>query len=873
MTIDRAAVNARAAQNPPRRQSGVAALLGGIHRSAELRDWLKGASIALPPVAERVDGAWTLTSLIAVGRREPQAPVIDVTPAWGAVQWEWPSQKVLRHITLAELPAAADMLAKAAGHESGWNLSMQAEALAARARFFQTLTRFVSEPGERDLKLLTRAYAQVLPRAAYPIYHVLVPSTRTWLQVAPAAPGQAAAGREARSRSAGSSAEAGVAGLPGPSRTAAQPPAAPQAAPAGAAARGAGAPARGTGSSSAGVPQQRAAAAPATPAGRAPAPARGAAPGAGPSLVKSAGAALSTPITDTRELAERFGLDEICAEVDRLRTRMRRPGFRIAVVGEFGRGKSSLINRLLGAPVVPEGRHTRVPIVVAPGAEAGLELQYADGRSESRPAVASSWQDLDEAAGRDGGEALIGVRVLVADPELARLDVEIVDTPGVNAGAGAETDDDAAQDLVRRTVAASDAVFMVVSASAPLGISETSFLEEEVIARHVPRITVVVSKLDTVDDDEREDIVDYLGGRVRRIAPTLEALAGPHREDDAPLAGVRARLEEYAVSGGRRAMRARQTAGQLLGLLEEMTELARQGVAAGALGVEEKRQAAEVLEVEIDHMTAEWGKVRVELQRRRGATAEKFREHLGQSQEELLGVLRYEMDRAPDPKTWWERDLPFRLRRELTALAKKYEGQLHSSVQADLQWLDAQMKRHFGAGTTHKVDKAEQLSTEFELHEAEQLGLKDLKSRKLAWRIGPSGVAVLGMLLIPLTGGLSTIPMGAGMAASVGGMVLGEVKSGSLTEQQRGQAAKALEPAIEELLSGFAQQVSDRLYELYAGVMDEAVRGQKAWRSDRLAALHAEGSGGPDWSELFARTQELLTGVSALIDGAGTDGA
>ncbi|UGQ09833.1 dynamin family protein [Yinghuangia sp. ASG 101] len=866
MTIDREAVNARVAQNQPRRQTGVAGLLSGIHRSPELRGRLKGASIALPPVAERVDGAWTLTSLIAVGRREPQAPVIHVTPAWGAVQWEWPSQNVIRLVTLAEHPAAADMLAKASGHATGWNLSMQAEALAARARFFQTLTRFVSEPGERDLKLLTRAYAQVLPRAAYGVYHALVPSTRTWLQIAP---GQASSGREARSRSAGASAEAGVAGLPGPSRTATPRPAASAAAPAGAVRQGPGAPARGTEPSSAGVgPRRAAAAAPATPARRTPEPH----PGGGPSLVKSAGAALSTPITDAWELAERFGLEQICTEVDRLRARMRRPGFRIAVVGEFGRGKSSLVNRLLGAQVVPEGRHTRVPVVIAPGPEARLELQYAGGRSEVRPAVSASWADVDAAASREGDDALIGVRVLVEDPELARLDVEIIDTPGVNAGLGARDDggpgdDDKAQDLVRRTVAASDAVFMVVSASAPLGISETSFLEEEVIARHVPRITVVVSKLDTIDEDEREDIVDYLTGRVRRISPDLAVLAGPHREDDAPVGAVRGRLEQYAVSGGRRAMRARQTAGQLLGLLEEMAELARQGVAAGALGVEERRRAAEEAEVEIDNMTAEWGKVRVELQKRRGTTAEKFREHLAQSQDELLGVLSYEMERTPDPKTWWERDLPFRLRRELTALAKKYEGQLHSSVQADLQWLDAQMKRHFGKGTTHKVDKAEQLSTEFELNEAEELGLKDLKSRKLAWRIGPSGVAVLGMLLIPLTGGLATIPMGAGMAASVGGMVLGEVKSGSLTEGQRAQAAKALEPAIEELLAEFSRQVSDRLYTLYAGVMDEAVRGQKAWRTDRLAALGAQGGGGPDWPELFTRTQDLISTVGALIDG------
>ncbi|MGR6999576.1 hypothetical protein ACU686_17920 [Yinghuangia aomiensis] len=55
MTIDREAVNARVAQAQPRRQGGVAGLLGGIHRSAELKGWLKPASIALR--ARRCPGA------------------------------------------------------------------------------------------------------------------------------------------------------------------------------------------------------------------------------------------------------------------------------------------------------------------------------------------------------------------------------------------------------------------------------------------------------------------------------------------------------------------------------------------------------------------------------------------------------------------------------------------------------------------------------------------------------------------------------------------------------------------------------------------------------------------------------------------------
>ncbi|MFI1579576.1 dynamin family protein [Embleya sp. NPDC020630] len=897
MSFDREHVLRQAAQVQPRRRPGVAGLLSGIHRSDELRGWITMESVALPPVPERTADGWTLWSLIGVGKATPGRRELPIHPVWGAVQWAWPSENVLRHVKLSELPEVAASVESTISDVSAWTLSMQPDALAERARFFQSLGRFLADP-EADArggpKILAGLYARVMPVGAVAAYHRLVPSTASWLRAG--APREAGARRDSgdsptgRPGPSGQTADRRQAPAPGP-RPAGDDSSGTAGPNQGWAGRLGGGPgAGGAGGAGAPVaprppaprPATEAPAAPVSALPPAPAPAPAAAPAATPpgsvtSLVRQAPSAttLGRRINDAHTIATDFGLDAIAAELDRLRARMRRPGLRIAVVGEFGRGKTSLINRLLGAPVLPEGRHTPVPLVVVAGPEPRLELQFADGRAEPRPAVAAAWDEVYRLSEDHDFEAprLVGVRVLVAEPELARLDVELVDTPGVNAGRGkgedAEDLDRRTEDLVRRTVAASDAVLMVVSASAPLGLSETAFLEEEVIARHVPRITVVVSKLDTVDEDEREDIVDYLGGRVRRISPTLQVLAGPHREDASPAAGVYARITEYTTSGGRRSMRSRQTAGQLLALLDEMAGLGRDGLATAALGEAERRRAVEESEVEIDRMAGEWGRVRVELQQRRTQTSEKFREHLQLSRGDLLDTLRYELERAPDSRTWWERDLPFRLRRELTALAKKFEAQLHSSVQADVQWLDAKMKLHFGRGSGYRLEKVEQLSTEFELGEAESLGLKDLKSRKLAWRIGPTGLAVLGALLIPLTGGVAALPMGASMAASAGGMVLGEVKSTSLTEAQRAQAMKALEPMVEEVLGGFSEEVSKRLHTLYAGVMDEAVRGQRAWRTDRQTALAKVGADGPAWQDLVSRSEQLGVQLNTMLGARG----
>jgi len=46
---------------------------------------------------------------------------------------------------------------------------------------------------------------------------------------------------------------------------------------------------------------------------------------------------------------------EILERLDRLRTRLDQGLLRVAVLGQFKRGKSTLLNALLGAPVLPTG--------------------------------------------------------------------------------------------------------------------------------------------------------------------------------------------------------------------------------------------------------------------------------------------------------------------------------------------------------------------------------------------------------------------------------------------------------------------------------------------------------------------------------------
>lgn len=179
---------------------------------------------------------------------------------------------------------------------------------------------------------------------------------------------------------------------------------------------------------------------------------------------------------------------------DAIRKRLYGP-FQLVVIGDFKRGKSTLINALLGEAAVPTAvtpetvTINRLLFSETPGAEAVLK---------NRKRVSLSRDELT----RDALEEL--VRQLPApiasiDIKLANdllRDITIVDTPGTGDLMKA-FDEQIADYLVN-----ADAVIDVVSSRAPLSDSEQAFLSSAVIPQSFSRIFLVVNMADTLETEE-----------------------------------------------------------------------------------------------------------------------------------------------------------------------------------------------------------------------------------------------------------------------------------------------------------------------------------------------------------------------------------
>lgn len=219
----------------------------------------------------------------------------------------------------------------------------------------------------------------------------------------------------------------------------------------------------------------------------------------------------------TQELFSGF---ELCRlqeqEAQVLADRLRSRKITIAVIGQFKRGKTTLINSILGSKLLPVGI---VPITAAitrieyaadaaqtaagttDGAQTGATATvfFTNGLSEQVP-VSDLHEYISEQENHDNERGVAEVELLT-DAEFLKGGLTLVDTPGV--GSVHEQNSKSAMDFARE----SDGVIFMLSVDSPLNQIEVDFLRK--VRRFAGKFYFAVNKIDRVDEDELEEYLEY----------------------------------------------------------------------------------------------------------------------------------------------------------------------------------------------------------------------------------------------------------------------------------------------------------------------------------------------------------------------------
>jgi GTPase SAR1 family protein len=196
--------------------------------------------------------------------------------------------------------------------------------------------------------------------------------------------------------------------------------------------------------------------------------------------------------------------------LDVLRQRLRDQRCHLAVLGQFKRGKSTLVNALLGAPVLPTAivPLTSIPTFLYGGEQPAARVLFNNGKGEERFSALDA-ESLAEFLARFVTEGANpcnrqGVRVVEATYPAPVLEkgVALIDTPGI--GSTFRHNTEATVNFLPQC----DAALFVVSADPPITEVEVEFLK--LAHRKLVRVFFILNKVDYLDTDERKAVVAFL---------------------------------------------------------------------------------------------------------------------------------------------------------------------------------------------------------------------------------------------------------------------------------------------------------------------------------------------------------------------------
>jgi GTPase Era involved in 16S rRNA processing len=223
----------------------------------------------------------------------------------------------------------------------------------------------------------------------------------------------------------------------------------------------------------------------------------------------------------------------LCARLLALRDRLRHERLQIAVLGQFKRGKSTFVNALLGAPVLPTAvvPLTAIATFISWGEEPQIRVRFKDGRAAQRFS-ASEAATIREILSRFVTEEAnpknhLGVeRVELFYPASILADSTVlIDTPGIGSTLAHNTE------AALRLLPECDASLFVLSADPPITEAELTYLHR--LKSKTGRMFFVVNKIDYLAIDEQHTVTAFL-----RKVLTDESLIDP----GAPIFGVSSRM-------------------------------------------------------------------------------------------------------------------------------------------------------------------------------------------------------------------------------------------------------------------------------------------------------------------------------------------
>lgn len=219
--------------------------------------------------------------------------------------------------------------------------------------------------------------------------------------------------------------------------------------------------------------------------------------------------ALAGQLRIVRESLTTLGREKAERQFGDLMVKLAEDRFTLAVLGQFKRGKSSLMNAIIGSELLSTGvlPTTSAITVLRYGPEERLIINRENSIFPEELPVSSLAEYVTETA-NPGNIRKVKTACVEVPVSFLRNGIEFVDTPGVGSSISANTA--TTYDFLSEC----DAVLFVTSTDTPMTSTELEFLRE--IRRYVHKIFFVINKIDLVADTERDRVLNFVAETISK---------------------------------------------------------------------------------------------------------------------------------------------------------------------------------------------------------------------------------------------------------------------------------------------------------------------------------------------------------------------
>jgi ribosome biogenesis GTPase A len=207
-------------------------------------------------------------------------------------------------------------------------------------------------------------------------------------------------------------------------------------------------------------------------------------------------------------LATELGSEHVADKTSELAVRVAEGRFYVACVGQFKRGKSTLIGALIGESILPTGfvPVTAVPTVIRFGSTKSARIKTRDGAWQEI-ALRELEQYVSEEHNPENIQGVAGAEVFVPSLMLA-TGMCLVDTPGLGSVFSGNTA------TTQAFIPHIDAALVVTGADPPLAGEELALVES--VAKHVGHLIVVLNKADKATEAEKAAAIAFTQGLLQK---------------------------------------------------------------------------------------------------------------------------------------------------------------------------------------------------------------------------------------------------------------------------------------------------------------------------------------------------------------------